>query len=566
MSDAGPALARPANGKGLAVSDFGTDSEVKEHLDRHARMKSERAQKESLWRDIDERVDPQTEGGFYKGTRSRAGLDNFDQTAVIGLKRYTAAIMGLTVPRNQRWHGIQTPNKDLNRLASVQRWCEHAADQLFACRYASWTGFGMQMAADVRGGGKYGTAVLLVDEWIGRGLYYRHLHMAECYIDEDHRGRVDTVHREYELTVRQAVQKFGLDALTDKMRECWADDNRAKQDQKFQFVHIVRPNDRHEPGNPGVPGKPIASLHIALDEKQIVARRGYRTMPLITGRVDVGAKYPQSPAATVIGSIATANEIAKTMLRTTHKACDPALAFYDDGDISKLVTRPGGMNPGLVDEFGRLLIAPVPGGGAPAYAMEMQERERAVIKSAFLEELFQILTNPSDRMTATQVLEMVQKQGVLVGPFAEQHETEKLGPQIERELDILMAAGQIDPMPPEMIEARMTPIAVYQNPLARMSRAEEAAGFTRWMEIIVQAASVDKSVTDHINFDRAIPGVADVLSVRPSWRNSPDEVAAKRQAREEADAMAQMGGVAPAVAGAALDLSRANQIASGAGV
>jgi hypothetical protein len=552
--------------KGLAVNELGTDSEVKEHLDRHARMKSERAIKESLWRDIDERVDPQTEGGFYRGVRSSAGLDNFDQTAVIGLKRYTAAIMGLTVPRNSRWHGISTPSKDLNRLASVQRWCEHAGDRLFACRYASWTGFGMQMAADVRGGGKYGTAVLLADEWVGRGLYYRHLHMAECYIDEDHRGRVDTVHREYELTVRQAVQKFGLEALTDKMRQCWTDENPAKRDDKFQFVHIVRPNERHEPGNPGVPGKPIASLHIALDEKKIVRRGGYRTMPLITGRVELGAKYPQSPAGSVIGTIKTANEIAKTMLRTAHKACDPALAFFDDGDISKLVTRPGGMNPGLVDEFGRVLVQPMPGGGAPSFAMEMQASEREVIKSAFLEELFQILTNPSDRMTATQVLEMVQKQGVLVGPFAEQHETEKLGPLIERELDILMAAGQIDPMPPEMVEARLHPVAVYQNPLARMSRAEEAAGFTRWVEIIVQAASIDKSVTDYINFDRAIPGVAEVLSVRPSWTNSPDEVAAKRQAREEADAMAQMGAVAPAVAGAALDLSKANDIARGAGL
>ena len=80
----------------------------------------------------------------------------------------------------------------------------------------------------------------------------------------------------------------------------------------------------------------------------------------------------------------------------------------------------------------------------------------------------------------------------------------------------------------------------------------------------VQAASIDKSVTDHINFDRAIPGVAEVLSVRPSWTNSPEEVAAKREAREQADAAAQLGAVAPAVAGAALNLSKANQIASGA--
>src|SRR3546814_20532846 len=63
--------------------------------------------------------------------------DLYDSTAQRGLERYTAAIGGMSYPRNQRWHGLVTTNGELNRLPEVQRWCEYATDRLFAMRYAS---------------------------------------------------------------------------------------------------------------------------------------------------------------------------------------------------------------------------------------------------------------------------------------------------------------------------------------------------------------------------------------------------------------------------------------------
>lgn len=543
------------------------DGEIKFHLDHQLQLQGERGAWETLWRDVDRRVDPQQQGGFYREQMSGdRGLDNFDATAIEGLDRYTAGIAGLTIPRNTRWHGLTTPDKDLNRLPAVQRWCEHATDRLFACRYAPGAGFEMQATADIRQGGKYGTAPLWIDEMVGHGLFYKAVHLSEIFIDEDFRGRVDVVHRKFELSVRQIRQQFGEMAMTDRMMQCWTDESGKRRDEKFEILHVICPLGDYQPGAPGIQGMPIKSLYIAIDEKVALRRRGYRSMPIAVSRTvtSPGSKYGRGPAMKVIGTIRTLNEIGKTMLRATHKQVDPALAFFDDGNISKLSTKPGGLNPGMVDEFGRLLVHPIPHGGNLPFGMEMQERERLVVKDAFVEQLFQILTNPSDRMTATQVLEMIQKQGLLVGPFAGRHETEKLGPMIERELDILMRAGQIDPTPPEMIEAGQSLKPIYQNPLARMSRAEEAAGFTRWVEVIAQLAAVDEGVVDYINADRAIPGLAEVLSVRPSWINSDDEVQAKRQAREKAKEMQQFTEAAPALSAAALDLAKANQAAQAA--
>jgi hypothetical protein len=93
-------------------------------------------------------------------------------------------------------------------------------------------------------------------------------------------------------------------------------------------------------------------------------------------------------------------------------------------------------------------------------------------------------------------------------------------------LDILMRAGQIAPMPPEMVEAGARPLVYMKNPLARMARAGEAAAFTRWVEIGVQAAGAGApEALDRINFDKGMVGVGEVLGVRPSWMLSDDELA-----------------------------------------
>jgi hypothetical protein len=240
---------------------------------------------------------------------------------------------------------------------------------------------------------------------------------------------------------------------------------------------------------------------------------------------------------------------------------DPALAYFDDGDISKLVTKPGGLNAGLVNEDGHLLVQPIPSGGNHMLGRDIQESERAVVKSAFLEDFFRVLTDPGDRWTATQVLEMVATRSVLIAPFADRYETEKVGVLVERVLDILMRAGQIAPMPPEMTEANARPLVYMKNPLARMARAGEAAAFTRWVEIGVQAAGAGRpEALDRVNFDGGMVGVGEVLGVRPSWIVSDDELAALRAQREQKEQAAALAQVVPDAAGAALSLAKANQI------
>lgn len=527
-------------------------------------MEAERAPWESVYRDIERLVDPTAVGGFSaQSPGALRGLDNFDATAISGLDRFEAALGYVTVPKNQRWHGVSVVDKDLARVPAVKRWCQHATDRLFAMRYASFVGATVQYSEDRRQLGSYGTSGLWVDEWKGRGFFYKTIHQSELFIDEDFRGRVTIAHRKFELTAEQALGQFGEEALSPKMRQALERDETRRD--KFQILHVVRPNAKREADKLDWRGKPVESAYIAVDEKWILKRGGFFTQPIAVSRnvTSPRDKYGRSPAMKVLGTIKGVNEMAKTILRAGHKAVDPALAFYDDGDISKLATKPGGLNPGLVSPDGRLLVQPIPQGGNMPLGFELLERERDVIKTAFLEEFFKILTDPADRMTATQVLEMVAKQGVLIAPFADRYETEKLSVMIEREIDVGLRTGLIDPMPPEMVEAGARPVVVMDNPLAKMARAQEASGFTRWVEIGVQAAGAGApEALDRINWDEGMKDTGEVLGVRPSHIRTDDEIAELRRQRDEKEAAAAMATVAPNVAGAALDIARANEVAA----
>lgn len=528
-----------------------------------ARMEGERAPYESTYRDIDRYIDPFGSGGFLQiGIGHRRVEDLYDTTAVEGLDRCTAAIAGLTIPRNQTYESVAFADNNLMKIPAVKRWCDHATKRKYACRYAPQAGFETQAHEDIRQECKYGTAPLWVDERRGVSLFYKAVHLSEVWVDENYYGRVDRIHRKFELTLRQAVDQFGLEQLSDRSRVDWEDPK--KRAERRLFLHMLRPNADLERGKLGSLGKPVESAYIELDQKWIVRRGGYYTMPMAVSRHITGPrdKYGRSPAMKVLATVKGAQAMARTILDAGNRAVNPPILFHDDAQITQLITRPGGLNPGGIDEMGRIMVRPLESTGELPVGLELLEAERGVIDKAFLGEFFRLLSDPGDRMTATQVIETLQKEGVLIAPYIGRRETEKAQPIAERELDILLRAGQIDELPPEVIEAGARPMFVLDNPAARMARAEKVGAFTRWVEIGVQAAAAGATqALDRVNWDNGMQEVGEVLGVSPSSINTDDEIKALREQRAGQEDAATAAEVAPKVAGAALDLARTNQIA-----
>ena len=103
-------------------------------------------------------------------------------------------------------------------------------------------------------------------------------------------------------------------------------------------------------------------------------------------------------------------------------------------------------------------------------------------------------------------------------------------------------------MPQMLRDAQGEYTVLYDNPMTRMGRSEELAGFLRMNEYSTNifAATQDPTVFDYYNYDVAIPAMADIQAVPVSWLNDPATIEGKRADRAKQAQQAQMAEMAPA--------------------
>jgi hypothetical protein len=201
-----------------------------------------------------------------------------------------------------------------------------------------------------------------------------------------------------------------------------------------------------------------------------------------------------------------------------------------------------------MNKDGRPLVGTLPVGSI-AVGDKMMEMERVIIHDAFLISLFQILVD-SPQMTATEVLERAREKGMLLAPTAGRLQAEFLGPLIEREITLLARQGLFPKMPPILAQAAIEYKIEYDNPMARMAKAERAAGFMRALGHAAEYAKMTQDIEplDFFNFDVAMPAILDIHGAPISWTRSEEEVLFRRQQRAQAAEQQQMLEAAPSMA------------------
>jgi hypothetical protein len=541
---------------------------AKDLLQTHSRLLGERANWDTHWQQIAERICPHlADFNVTRASGERRTEKMFDSTGSLALQTFSAALGSLIMPREQRWHGLRSGIASVDRQPRVQAYFEAVADALFYYRYSPRANFENQLNEVRVSLGAFGTGPLWVDEVLGEGISYRCIHMSEVVLEENHHGLVDRPMRKGRLPAREWVKRWGDDAqrlksVRDAMQP-GGDPNRM-----LEFVHAIRPREGRDPERMDWRGMPFESLVVSCADTEIVREGGYRSMPLLVPRFTASPREPygRSPAMMALPDLKMANEQKKTMMEAGHRAVKPPLLTADDGVLGKLSLRPNAVNVGGLDHQGRQLVQPMQFGAQLGFGMELLADTQKLIERAFLVPLFSVLSDTPDRMTATEVLERAKEKGILLRPAAGKIEAELLGPMIEREIDILAAMGKLPPLPPELAEIDGEYRVTYDNPLQRAARSERTVGLLRSLEALAPVAAVRPDVYDRIDFDVAIPGLLEDQGVPSSWTKSPERMEAEKA--EEA-ARAQAGELLQGaeVAGkAALSFAKAQEAAGAAGL
>jgi hypothetical protein len=543
---ADPAVRHPTRG---IVPTSEPDSVADEIIRRHEALVSLRATWEQHWSEIARRVLPRADEFNQRrmeGDRRQEFV--FDSTAPLALERFAAAMDSMNTPRTQKWHKLRASQAGLRDSMEVKRYLDAVNDLLFDARYSSRANFASQAHELYMTLGAFGTGIMLLEDDLGIGLRYKAIALAEIYIAENAAGRIDTVHRKFEYTARQAVQKFGKDNLPDEIVASLE----KTPDKTFEFIHCLKPSDDLVYGRKDFRGMPFASYYVSKTGKKVVSRGGFRTMPYQVVRYVTSPRetYGRSPAMTVLPDIKMINEMAKTTLRAAHLKVSPPIMLADDGVLQPFQMRPGALNHGMLNEDGSPRAVPFNTGADLPITVELMEPVRRVINDAFLVTLFQILVEKPN-MTATEAMLRAQEKGALLGPTGGRIQSEWLGPMIERELDILSAAGALPPMPDEMLEAGGDVEIEYESPLVRAMKAEEAIGILRTLESVTPMAQVDPSILDRFKLSDIPAALGDINGMPSKLILSDEEYAAVKEGKAQAAQAAQLLEAAPVAADAA---------------
>jgi hypothetical protein len=543
-------------------------AEVQRKLDFQQSLESERKQWEPLWRDCATFIDPNADD-FGAETERRQGAKKgervFDNTAIMARDRLAAAHESMLTPRNAKWHNLRSTNQALNEDEEVMEWFEHVRDRIFAARYSPRANFASQLGAYYQCLDTFGTAALFVDEDVGSSLRYKAMHLGELYIYEDFQGRVKGVHRKFALTADQAVgaMKAGkFESLPQQVINAANDPSRKLE--RSWYLHCVY---RGDGAGGGYGQMPVESQYVNMDFCHAVGERGYRTMPYSVGRYITGPRetYGRAPGMTVLRDIQMLQEVNKTLIREAQRLADPPMFLSGAPGNTPFSMRAGAVNHNMMSPEGRQLAQAFQSGADLSGLLEIIQDRRQSVNDAFYVTLFQILLEKPPNMTATEALLRAQEKGVLLAPTMGRQQSEFLGPMIEREIDILTESGEFDdlPMPDVLREAGAGIEVIYDAPLNRLMKADEAVGLIRTVETLTPLMEAYPALRHVINAPKFGRIVGEANGAPPSAMNSVEEIERLMAEDEQQSNLERAAQAAAPLANAAKSMTQMQQTQGG---
>ncbi|WP_298922738.1 portal protein [uncultured Bosea sp.] len=516
-------------------------------LTRHDELKAIRQPVERQWREIAQLMCPEQEDMFTGNSRTNPAYDElYDATTMQAAEAFSGGIYGqMTNPANN-WFEFGLEDTELASYYPVKSWLWRQSRKAYGTFAVARSKFYSEAPGWFGDLGIFGMGTLYSEEIVGAGRFLDPaIPLGESFIDVDAEGDVDTFHRAFRLTGRQAKQKFPeLEALGSQVNDRTT----------YEFIHAVCPNPAYDARRIGLAGKAFLSVYVSPQLKSFIRTGGYHRMPyhVVMWKRRPGRVYPVGPGHIARPEAAMLNEMERTHIVAAQFAADPTILAHDEDTFSPADRFPGAVIYGQVNERGQPLAQPLNTGANLQLSLEMSKERRDAIRQAFYFSVMQLVNRP--QMTATEFLGFQEEYLRQMGPNLGRIQSQGLAPLIARRYDILAQAGQIDPPPPEL---ENQPLQIeYTSPLAKMQKAGEAKATLQYVTGMQQvaAATQDIGVMDNIDGDAVAAILHEAMGPPPSARRDPAAVAKLREQRAQLAAQREQ----LAQAGQAAEVSATN--------
>jgi hypothetical protein len=522
-------------------------------IDRYGRLAGQRATLLTHWQEIADLADPSrarfTTQTDNNGLRPKVAI--YDNTGILGARTLASAIHGMLTNPAQEWFEMTTGNQQLDASDDVRAWIEEVAKIMLGIMGRPETGFYPQIHQAYADLTLFGTCVVFTAEKPGMdGVYFQTRFLGEIVIAENAEGFVDTVMRCFKFSARQAVQYFGIDAVSDKTRKTFE----KEPDKQIEFIHAVYPRDdaaRDQETQSADPKKrPIVDMYVERETMHVCREGGFYEMPFAVARWDkqTGEVWGRGAGMVALPAMKTANTMKATILKAGQKTVDPPLMIPDEGIGSAINLSPGAINVVGMDAFQRNAFPrPMIQDLRVDIGMDLLQAERDDIRSAFFVDM--LMTGENAQMTATEVIQRVQERLLSMGASVGRIQSELLGPIIDRVFLIMLRAGQFPPIPQALQGENVRPR--YKGVLARGQRGSEAQGIQQVIGIAASVAQLAPGVMDLIDMDQGMRDLNEILGAPAGLMRDRDEVDKIRAERAQQQQQAQEMAMAQQAAQAA---------------
>lgn len=521
--------------------------DAKSIIARYNKLKSERATWDSVWQDVSNYLSPRKSNiQEYKTPSSHSYTGNlFDTTAIRSNFALAAGQLNFLTPVSDRWCAFESPfGEDGLVSEAVKRFYNLATNQVLTTLAKS--NFYQHIHECYLDRGSFGTTLMFCGEDEFGDIFFKNYRVGSFILDQDHKGNIDTVMREFSLTNRQAAQKFGEQNLSDSAREELRQPSAAGLDMHRTYIHAVFPaSDKKTDKNKA--NKPILSYYIDIKDKKIISEGGYDEMPYFASRYLLFSDdetYGYSPAIEVLPEVKSLNQIEKVLDVLAEIQVEPRILCPDSIHPEELNLAPGG-----VTSFSAADPNDIPREWATQgrydVGLNRAEHKRKTIEDAFHVNLFQMLTNREKTMTATEVEELVNEKLIQFTPTFSRMIDEFLSPLLKRVFSILWRNGRLGQIPEELLVSDGDKVSMLEPKLSFNSRiglaikAMQSNVTNRYVQTIMNLSQVDPSVIDKIDFDKVAELSAEAFGVPNDVLRDSDTVEALRARRAEQEQMQQ---------------------------
>lgn len=524
---------------------------------RAAHMESERRLIEPLWMDLRDNFLP-TRGRFNTdGQHNRPRRNTLPNSTPLYATRTLASGLhaGLTSPARP-WFRLSLREDDAAEYGPVKVWLAVAEERL----RQAFSGSNLYEALPFLYAeyGVFGTMCGLCIEDDRKPhvpFRFEYYTAGQFHLAADAVGVYDTLYRDYCMTVRQVVARFGLAKVSQSVRADWQN---AQYERKVWIRHTIEP---------AMQGSGWDSCYWERERRDsgdgLLAHRNFAENPILAAAWErnFGETYATScPGIIALGDARALQVDELDKARAIQRHHNPPLQgppMTGRAGISLL--------PGAYNENPQLALGPQSGirsmyDFTPDIngLLDNIRRNEARIDQSFFTDLFLMLTldERAQRATAEEIRARYDEKVLALGPTLEQANG-MLRMLIDRGLGIMLRRSRpiwegvqdgeplLPPPPEELIEKELD--IEFISTLQQALRATTLQGIERFAAFAGQMAQMTGAPPDKFDADQALDEYAHGLGVPPTIVRSDDDVEAMKAARAQQKQMEQMAQMAPAV-------------------